>query len=268
MVYKNSFVSLLFGFLFLATSLHAGFFKEQAQGWHWYEALPMEEGLEDNKPEEKTSSSSPSSPNTPLKPKTSTELVKAYKQELEKRLHQAWVNPTPQNLKAYQDMQKDMMVRSQRFSNTWRQVVYENPSLDHTLIAPVNQKARHVYLDEDKKQTYETIKALSETYGLFFFFRGDCSYCHQFAPIVKTFSETYGWEVIAISQDGEPLKEFPEAQSDNGLFIAWKVEVLPSLYAVNPNTGHVVPIAFGLTSLDQMEERIITLVQKKSGGSK
>ena len=71
--------------------------------------------------------------------------------------------------------------------------------------------------------------------------------------------------MITISQDGESLEEFPEAEPDNGLFAAWKVEVLPSLYAVNPNTGHVLPIAFGLTSLDQMEERIVTLVQKNSG---
>ena len=253
MVYK----SFLF-LIFLTSGAQAGFFDEQAQGWHWYETLPVEDILEDNKPEEKASFS-----NTPLKPKTSTELVKAYKQELEKKLHQAWVNPTLQNLKAYQDMQKDMMVRSQRFSNTWMQVVYENPSLDHTLVAPVNQRARHVYLDEEKKHAFETIKGLSQTYGLFFFFRGDCAYCHQFAPIVNRFSETYGWEVMAISQDGEPLEEFPEIQSDNGLFAAWKVEVLPSLYAVNPNTGHVLPIAFGLTSLDQMEERIMILLKEK-----
>ncbi|MBY0281478.1 MAG: type-F conjugative transfer system pilin assembly protein TraF [Alphaproteobacteria bacterium] len=264
MVYKSSLFGLLLNLQLLATSLHAGFFNEQAQGWHWYEALPLEDFLEDNKPEEKASSSSS---NTPLKPKTSTELVKAYRQELERRLTEAWIKPTPQNLKAYQDMQKDMMARSEKFSNTWMQVVYENPSLDHTLIAPVNQKARHVYLDEEKKHNKETIKALSERYGLFFFFRGDCPYCHQFAPIVKTFSETYGWEVIAISQDGEPLEEFPESQPDNGLFAAWKIEVLPSLYAVNPNTGHVLPIAIGLTSLDQMEVRIMSLVQKMPGGS-
>ena len=265
MVYKTYFPSLLFGFLLLATSLQAGFFKEQAQGWHWYEIQEPE--IEDQKPLQEAGSRNQQPDKIQSKPKTSTELVKAYRQELERRLNQAWMNPTPHNLKAYQEMQKDMMIRSERFSNTWMQVVYENPSLDHTLIAPVNQKARHVYLDEEKKHASETIKALSQTYGLFFFFRGDCPYCHQFAPIVKTFSETYGWEVIAISQDGEPLKEFPEVEPDNGLFAAWKVEVLPSLYAVNPNTGHVLPIAFGLTSLDQMEERIMTLIQKKSGGN-
>jgi conjugal transfer pilus assembly protein TraF len=77
------------------------------------------------------------------------------------------------------------------------------------------------------------------------------------------FSERYGWEVMAISMDGGEVKEFRDAQPDNGLFTTWKGEVLPSLYAVNPNTGPVLPVAYGLTSLDQMEERIMTLMEKK-----
>ncbi len=242
---------------FLVDSTQAGFFDQHAEGWHWYSQEPGPRIQEPGEEQPLLNSQQQ------RKQKTSTELVKEYRQELERRLHQAWIHPTPHNLKTYQDMQKDMMSRSQRFSNTWMQVVYENPSLDHTLIAPVNQKARHVYLDEEKKHTLRTIKALSQSYGLFFFFSGDCPYCHQFATIVKKFSETYGWEVMPISQDGKPLEDFPDVQPDNGLFAAWQVEVLPSLYAVNPNTGHVLPIAFGLTSLDQMEERIMTLVKEK-----
>lgn len=254
-------ISIIYAFLGLSfSSLQAGFFNQQAEGWHWYEVLPAEEEREEKGKELNGSQDSSVGFS---KPKSSTELVKAYKQELERRLNQAWVNPTPRNLKAYQEMQQDMMERSETFSKTWMQVLYENPSLDHTLIAPVNQKARHVYLDEEKRQIQETIKALSQTYGLFFFFSGNCPYCHQFAPIVKMFSERYGWEVMAISMDGGALKEFPLPESDNGLFTAWKGEVLPSLYAVNPNTGQVLPVAYGLTSLDQMEERIMTLMEKK-----
>lgn len=255
-IYVYTFIGLGF------SSLQAGFFNQQGEGWHWYETIPVEEE-EKEETREQSENSQNSSASISSKPKTSTELVKAYRKELERRLNQAWVNPTPQNLKAYQEMQQDMMNRSETFSKTWMQVLYENPTLDHTLIAPVNQKARHVYLDEEKRHNYETIKALSQSYGLFFFFSGNCPYCHQFAPIVKMFSDRYGWEVMPISQDGEAVAEFPEVQPDNGLFAAWKVEVLPSLYAVNPNTGHVLPVAFGLTSMDQMEARIMTLMEKQ-----
>ena len=67
-----------------------------------------------------------------------------------------------------------------------------------------------------------------------------------------------------MSVDCGSLPEFPDAQGDNGLFVAWKVKVLPSLYAVNPSTKTVIPVAYGVTAMDEMENRIMTLVGAKS----
>jgi conjugal transfer pilus assembly protein TraF len=156
-----------------------------------------------------------------------------------------------------------MIDRSKTFSEVWMQTVFQNPYLDHTLVSPVNQKARHIQLDLQKQQLKNLITNLSKDYGLFFFFGSNCEYCHGFAPIVKQFSQNYGWEVLAISVDGGALKEFPNPVKDNGLLQQWNVEMLPALFAVNPNTGHVIPIAYGMISLDQMETRIITLSDKK-----
>lgn len=69
-------------------------------------------------------------------------------------------------------------------------------------------------------------------------------------------------DVLPITLDGGSLEQFPNAQRDNGLFKEWNTEVLPALFAVNPKTGHVIPIAFGLTGIDQMELRIMKLVGK------
>jgi len=233
----------------LASASHAdSFFKDHARGWHWYESMPLPE--EEQVPEQVVAPA----------PKTPSEIVKAYREELENRLHRAWIDPTHKNIKSYQEMQKDMMDRSKVFSHTWLQTVFQNPELDHTLVSPVNQQGRHLQLDLEKDRTRKTIQALSKENGLFFFFAGDCPHCHTFAPIVKRFSELYGWNVIAISVDGGSLPEFPDAQSDNGLFVAWEVKVLPSLYAVNPATKTVIPVAYGVTAMDEMENRIMTLV--------
>lgn len=250
---------LLLGFLSIKGGFAASFFGEHARGWHWYEALPLIEEPD------RLKQTSESEENTPPRPKTPSELIKAYREVLESRLHAAWVNPTPQNLKAYQEMQKDLMDRSQTFATVWMQNVFQNPGLDHTLVSPVNQQGRHLQIDLEKDRTARTIQNLSQDYGLFFFFSEKCPYCHQFAPIVKRFAETYGWEVIAISVDADAsgrgsLAEFPNAQNDNGLFEAWGLKVLPSLFAVNPKTKSTIPIAYGLTSLDEMENRIMTLV--------
>jgi conjugal transfer pilus assembly protein TraF len=255
MVQKASFkiIVALMGFFINLPFAQAGFFGERTNGWHWYQApdLALEEIIEANP-----------RANNVLPPMTATDIVKAYQKELEKRLHTAWVNPSFKNIEGYQRLQKDMMDRAENFSKSWMQVVYNNPELDHTIISPVNQKARHIHLDQEKREIAEKIKNLSENYGLFFFFSSNCEYCHQFAPIVKRFSETYGWDVLAISADGGRIEGFKNTTNDNGLLQTWGVQVLPALFAVDPNTGHVIPIAYGMTSLDEMEMRIMALIEE------
>ncbi len=253
MVYKKWVVVLL---LLINTPLQASFFNEHAEGWHWYQDPALESQPQEAEPLPDLRTSPPSK-------RTPSEIVKAYQAELEKKLHQAWVNPTADNVQSYQEMQKDLMQRSQSFSDTWMEVIYKNPHLDHTLVAPVNQQSRHLYLDKEKEQIAETILSLKEEYGLFFFFSSQCDYCHQFAPIVQQFSKNYGWKVISISVDGGILPGFTETVMNNGLLEQWRVEVLPALFAVNPKTGDVLPVAYGLTSLDQMENRIMALLKNK-----
>ncbi|MBP9752205.1 MAG: type-F conjugative transfer system pilin assembly protein TraF [Proteobacteria bacterium] len=231
-----------------------GFFNTHSKGWHWYEKIIEEEDelKKDVKKEDQKQ-----------KPMTPSETVKAYSKELENRLHKAWINPTGENIKSYMEMQKDMVDRSETFSKNWMQTIFTNPLLDETLKNPVNQKARHLQLDLQKQKTKETIKGLSKEYGLFFFFSSKCAYCHEFAPIVKNFSEIHEWEVLAISLDGGQSDVFKNSVPDNGLFEQWNVQVLPALFAVNPTTGHVIPVAYGLTSIDEMENRIMQLVENK-----
>jgi conjugal transfer pilus assembly protein TraF len=249
---------VLIGWMFMvclcASSAAVPFYKDHAHGWHWYEPQNQED-----KPETEPKAEQPKT-TTSTKRKSPKEVVAAYREELENRMAEAWINPTPHKVKDYQEMQKDMLDRSANFSKVWMQSVFLNPELDHTISNPVNQRARHIQLDLQKKQVKTTIQNLAKEYGLFFFFSGGCEYCHEFAPIVKMFSDQYGWEVLPITLDGGKLEIFPNAQPDNGLFAQWKVGVMPALYAVNPNTGHVIPIALGMTSIDQMEIRIMSLV--------
>lgn len=243
-------VFLALGLVF--SGVHAqAFFGDHSRGWHWYEALPL---LEDE-----TDAEEEDSQKTPPYQKSPREIVKAYREELENRLNAAWLSPTPANLRSYQEMQKDMLDRSNDFSTSWIQNVFQNPDLDHTLVSPVNQQGRHLQIDLEKQRMASTIQNLSQNYGLFFFFSSDCPYCHQFAPIVKRFAQTYGWDVIAISVDGGFIAEFPNAEPDNGLFQTWDIKALPSLFAVNPQTQEAIPIAHGLTSMDEMENRVMVL---------
>lgn len=252
--------TFLMGLILISNLKAASYYQHHEKGWHWYE-----EQIENDRVQHSDEQDNQKEKEKPKKRKSPKEIVAIYREELENRLADAWMHPSPQKIRAYQEMQKDLTDRSKAFSEGWMQSVFSNPTLDHTLVSPVNQRARHVHLDLEKKQVKETIHALSKEYGLFFFFSGNCEYCHQFAPMVKQFSEQYGWEVLPISLDGGQLALFPNAQSDNGLFAQWQPgeqgQVMPALFAVNPTTGHVIPVALGMTSIDQMEIRIMSLVK-------
>ena len=239
-------LSTLFLSVLRADHGYAGFFEKKAEGWHWYET--------DVRKKEKKRA-------PVLKSLTASDILQSFKKEVEQRLHLALVRPTYENVRAYQEIQKTMMDRAELFSQRWMEVVYTTPHLDESIKHPISQAARHVYLDERQKSKAETIKALSQKYGLFFFFKSSCPYCHRFAPIVKQFAQTYDWQVLPISMDGSQLPEFPHTQHDNGAATKLNVTHLPTLLAVEPKSGKVIPLSFGMSSQDQIEDRIRVLVK-------
>lgn len=245
------FLSVLLG----SVSVQASYLNRKAEGWHWYEDLqPLDKSPKQSEPKKEAV------------PQTATEILEAFKKEAQRRLHQALVVPTRANVKAYMEIQNAMMERSEIFSKRWMEVVYTTPALDYTVKHPVNQAARHVYIDQAKHQMADKIRQLSQSYGLFFFFKAGCPYCHKFAPIVKRFSQKYGWQVLAIGVDGSTLPEFPEAQPDNGAARRLNIETVPTLLAVNPETGQVVPLSFGMSTEDTIEDRVRVLVQTGKEG--
>jgi len=249
-----AFMIVLIGF---SKSVHASFLNNHAEGWHWYED---KKDPEDRVEEEETEEN----PKPSLKEEVSshTQKLKALQKELQERRDRAVIEPTYAHVKSYQALQKVMVDHADKFAKIWLQVLYTSPELDTTLENPTAQPARHVYLDQEQKMLEQKVKALSQSYGLFFFFKKGCAYCHHFAPIVKQFSERFGWKVLAISLDGGTLPEFPEVQMDNGSAEKLHITSVPALMAVNPKTGHVLPLSFGMTTQDQIMERIKVLMEK------
>ncbi len=223
------------------------FFERKAEGWHWYQSLS------DNKVEEETK--------TPHQSLSPTQAIEAQRKVLETKLHAAIVEPTRDNIIAYITAQKALMDQSQRFSEMWKQVVMTTPALDETLVYPVDQNARHVYYKEQHDKLEKRIMRLASEYGLFFFFRKNCSYCHHFAPIVKRFAQKYGWSVLPISLDGGTLSEFPNAKQNNGIAERLQIAHVPALIALHPKSGQLIPLAYGLTSESEIENRVEMLTR-------
>lgn len=222
------------------------FFERKAEGWHWYR---------DQESEIREQESGRKLTQTP------TQAIEKQRKNLETKLHAAIVEPTPENLMAYITAQKTLMDQSQRFSEMWKQVVMTTPSLDETLQHPVDQNAQHIYYAEKNKELTKRIKALAKEYGLFFFFKGKCPYCHDFAPIVKHFAKKHGWSVLSVSMDGGTVAEFPNARVNNGIATRLQVAHVPALIAFHPRSGKMIPLAYGMVSESEIEERINLLTR-------
>lgn len=69
------------------------------------------------------------------------------------------------------------------------------------------------------------------------------AYREAFGSVFKAFSEKYSKKVFAISELREQHEPFSRGVQDNGLAGIWKVNARLSVFAINPKTGRVVPIA-------------------------
>lgn len=248
----------LFAFFFMFLGgmmphLSASFFERHAEGWHWYQDPPTSE---------KTTDPQRQKPGLSLaKPLTASEAIKSQRQALEESLNEAIIHPTSENIEKYIVLQRRLLDQSGKFANEWQRVVMRHPELDESLQNPVDQNALQVLAAEKNKATASRMEALSREYGLFFFFKGECPYCHGVAPIVKNFAQKYDWDVLAISLDGGKLKEFPQARNDNGIARNIGIAHVPALMAIHPQTGALLPLAYGMISESEIERRVMLLTQ-------
>ena len=234
------------------------FFNDHARGWFWYEDPDfLDEEFEPKKGPQ------PSDPTLTQEPKlkTAVERLKEVQAQLAELKAKAILEPTRANVKVYQEKQMAVMNQSQAFSDAWLMNVYLNPSLDENVKNPRAQGARFVVYEEERNKNRHLIESLKDRYGLFYFYSGSCAYCKAFAPILKQFADKYGWDVMAISLDRTPSELFSHWQPDNGIADRWNVETIPAVFAINPETNHVIPIANGFTAIDAMEQRVVTLVK-------
>lgn len=237
------------------------YLKQRERGWFWYEPVPIPEAKKpepDKKPEPQMSA-------TPSPYDDPEAAMKAYQKKLEDSRNLAILDPTPNNVKSYMRLQKEAMNRSGLFADTWRRVLWENPELDESFKSPMGKAGMDVHKRLVREGKEQAVSALAQTDGIFFFFRNDCPYCHAQAPILKSFASRYGISVIPISLDGLGLPEYPNPSADIGWADRLGVSGTPAMFMVNPGTGEVVPLAYGVISEEEIKDRIYMIAVKRVG---
>jgi conjugal transfer pilus assembly protein TraF len=258
---------LIITFVLSVSNLQAHFFNEKAKGWHWYQAEPESDRQRDAARDDQRDAG-PDRPHKKDKseanmPKNAVSELAEKQKVLEEATAEAILRPTPQSVTRVQKLQYKWLNQSQKFSGVWMQNLLQNPEMDATVKHPVTQFGIHLKKEDDQLKLEAHLKALSQHYGLFFIYQGNCKFCHGMASVVKQLSDKYGWKVLGISQDGRVLPEFPESKRDNGISQAWGIKGVPAVFVVNPETEQIIPIGHGLISLDQLEQNLILQLFQK-----
>ena len=108
---------------------------------------------------------------------------------------------------------------------------------------------------------------MADENGLIFFFRSDCPHCHRYAPILKRFAADYGFTIIPVSLDGGALPEFPYPKQNYDLGRKLKVEVVPALFMVNPESNTVVPVGYGYNDYSKLTQKVLFAGQQMDGSA-
>jgi conjugal transfer pilus assembly protein TraF len=250
-------IRLLIALMF-SSSVMATYNMKDPEGFLWYkdtleQTQPLKKSKKDSKeltPEQKA-----------------VERNKSLSEKLDIAIHVALDTPTLENVIAAQKLQQQVINKSEKFSKAWVIASMLNPQNQDPGSNP-NSVHQQLLKFEKAKKMKEIFKTLSEDYGLFYVWQPGCPYCDRFLPMVRDFSKKYGFDVLAISKQGgqvQGLKSIP----DNGFIDRYNVQgTYPALFLVHYKSKQVLPLAWGMTAVTEMEETLWRLIQYISEGEK
>ncbi len=224
---------------------------EKPEGWMWYSPIQkIKIKKEKNQVKKKA-------------PLTQRQKIEKLKDLFEEETANAIFHPSLENVQNVMRLQNAMVERSQEFANMWMlaSLIEKAPSEN------ANSAHLRISREQAEKRLEQNIKSLAKTHGLFFMFKSFCPFCHEFAPVVKSFAKNYGFEIKAISYDGAIIRDFPNASRDNGWVDQLNPDhIFPCLFLVNPTTKDVMPLAKGMTSFNALKDNCQTIINYLIGG--
>jgi conjugal transfer pilus assembly protein TraF len=187
--------------------------------------------------------------------------LKQVQERLEELKVQAVMYPTEDNLKNYITYQKEQLERAEKFADVWGKVLWKTPSLDAMVTSPINSIGNEVRYEIANKAIEATLLKLNKNYGIFFFYSSNCVFCQKFSPIIKVLADKYQLNVMAVSMDGVFLPEWPNSVVNQGQAKAMGMDgqPVPAVMLFGNAKSQVIPVGFGLLSMQELEKRIYEL---------
>jgi|GEM_PF-2500242 len=249
---KNKAAIALFLLISLAASSKAAGRVVPLEGFNWYNEKPE---LEKKKPE----TSLPKAPIETLEELPEYEKnIRTLQKKHEQAHRQALDNPTPEHLLVELKLEKEMINKSRIYGEK-RVAVAMLDSQFTNMKQHSNVMHRRVQDQVEAADNALKLTKLSSQWGLVLQVKEGCPHCHAFAPIVLEFAKTYGFELLAATDDGSDFYGI------EGVLDAGKMAALnpnretPMLYLIKNDGKDVLPISRGINSDDQIINNIMTI---------
>ncbi len=249
-----------------ADPAEANYWKRAREGWFWRDAAPSPPpaaSVPQNAPQVV-----PLAPPPPVQGEQQRDLERFanFKRAFEEALNAATQNPSEANVRNFLELYAQARAKASVFADTAQAMAVRMPWLDetHAGARPALPSAMAAFDAVTMQDRDQLLREMAQSWGLYFFYRKNCVYCHLQAAQLKAFQEKYGFTVFPVTLDGGVLAEFPHSARDNGLMamvadvlrIPQQHFVVPALVLARPATREVVPIGFGALNMNQMVERI------------
>jgi len=145
----------------------------------------------------------------------------------------------------------------------WTQVTSANVAVTQLNTLLLEKEAAHT---EVSKPPSPQVKHLADNYYFVFIYRATCPHCHQLAPVLKDFSDTFHVKVTSYSLDGEAMDAFESQPLSPELFRTFYVlggykATVPALFLVNRHTLEAYAVLFGEATPYQLARRVSELMQ-------
>lgn len=231
----------------LLSTLSSTYAGGSPPGWKWY-----------NEPKQRPVAASAKRP--PLPPNTTTTVMSAREQmQWFHRVYEeinAEATLNPRNEHTYlRLMQLNHFIseKSSQAGMTFKKLLLAYPEYSYVKDHPVEQAARARYYQLKREQKVAMVgKMKDEGWGFFFIYNGADPLSQALAPSLQNFADTYGLELLGVSQDGQFIEDIRQNRvNDNTLLVPF----VPALILVNPRTAELTPLAYGFISQEALLDR-------------
>lgn len=227
-----------------STGYAKNFFEQRYRGWLWFEEPAKEEIKGSNALKTRSNN---------ITPAEARKEIEQFARELEDLKFVMMARPTPENVRAYREKEKFMWDHSLNIHDAWDMANLMYPEQRDLINNPVNVHAVKAKRAIEFETNQAKITQLAKSFDLVLFFEPTCKYCALLSPVLKTFSEQYGFNVEAVSSSGAGHEYFKTAKA-TGLANQLGITAFPTIIAISHDGKTAFELIRGYVSLSELEE--------------